>query len=213
MRSSSAWLVILVALCSVALAGCVISEQTGHMPQRLPGHGSGYSAPEDVTYHFESGFNWGIVLGRSAALAILGLWLFFSVGGTIPRVVAVVAFGAAAWLLYQGLTTITGYRVEAGVESGLHVSVPPDAPVHIPYETIETLEISGYEWMRGQTSPGFGPNVPARKLAFTELPDWRSITISTTDGQRVQLDVERLSIEQRQGLLRAIVQYGGLVKE
>ena len=213
MRSSSAWFVALALLATVSLAGCVISEQAGHMPQRLPGMGAGYSAAEDVTYHFESGFNWGIVLGRSALLGIVGLWLFFSVGGPVPRVIAAVLFVVAAWFLYQGLTTITGYRVVARVDGGLHVSVPPDAPVDIPYEMIETLDISGYEWMRGQTAPSFGPNASPQKLAFTELPDWRSMTIYTTDGLRVELDVERLSIEQRQGLLAAIVKYGGLVQE
>ena len=100
-----------------------------------------------------------------------------------------------------------------GVDTGLSVSVPPEAPVHIPYETIETLEISGYEWVRGQMSPGFGPNAAPRQLAFTQLPDWRAMTIATTEGLQVELDVERLSIEQRQGLLAAIVQYGGLTEE
>jgi len=100
-----------------------------------------------------------------------------------------------------------------GVDTGLYVSVPPNASVHIPYETIETLEISGYEWVRGQMSPGFGPTASPRQLAFTQLPDWRAITIATTEGLEVELDVERLSIEQRQGLLAAIVKYGGLTEE
>jgi len=39
------------------------------------------------------------------------------------------------------------------------------------------------------------------------------MSVATTDGRRVELDVERLSIEQRQGLLSAIVSYGGLVEE
>jgi len=55
-------------LAVLAVAGCMISEQSGHMPQKLPGMGSGYTPAEDVVYHFASGFNWGIVLGRSGLL-------------------------------------------------------------------------------------------------------------------------------------------------
>ena len=51
------------------------------------------------------------------------------------------------------------------------------------------------------------------KLAFSKLPDWRTTGIATTDGRRVELDVERLSIEQRPGLLSAIVRDRGLVEE
>ena len=213
MRVSSRWAVAVTLLGALALAGCMISDQTGQMPQRLPGHGSGYSAPEDITYHFDSGFNWGIVLGRSGLLLLVGLWLFFSVGGTAPRIVAGVCFAVAAFLLYQGLVNITRYRVHVDIDSGLQVSVPPADPVDIQWGTIETLDISGYEWVRGQTTPGFGPNAQSRKLHFTELPDWRTMKFLLTDGRSLELDVERLSIEQRQSLLNAIVRYGQLMEE
>jgi len=213
MRSSSRRALVFVLLASVALAGCMISDQTGQMPQKLPGMGSGYSAPEDIAYHFDSGFNWGIVLGRSLLLLVVALWLYFSVGGTVPRVLAAVLLAIAAWLLYQGLVTVTGYRVEVRIDSGLHVSVPPADAVDIPWGTIETLDISGFEWQRGRMAPGFGPNPQATKLHFTELPDWRSMSFVLTDGRSLELDVERLSIEQRQSLLNAIVRYGQLTEE
>jgi hypothetical protein len=67
------------------------------------------------------------------------------------------------------------------------------------------------------TAPGPPPRLhavrPPRQPAFTELPEPAHDGIATTDGRRVELDVERLSIEQRQGLLCAIVSYGGLVEE
>ena len=213
MRVSSRWVIALSLLGAIALAGCMISDQTGQMPQRLPGHGSGYSAPEDIAYHFDSGFNWGIVLGRSGLLLIVALWLYFSVAGTIPRVVAGVLLAVAAWLLYQGLVNITGYRVEVKIDSGLYVSVPPADPMDIPWGTIETLDVSGFEWKRAQIQQGFGPNPVARKLAFSELPDWRSMSLVLTDGRSLDLDLERLSIEQRQSLLTAIVKYGQMVDE
>ena len=213
MRVPSRWAIALILPAALALAGCMISDQTGQMPQRLPGQGSGYSAPEDIAYHFDSGFNWGIVLGRSGLLLIVALWLFFSVGGTVPRVIAAVALAVAGWFLYEGLVNITRYRVEVKIDSGLYVSVPPADPVDIPWGTIETLDVSGFEWMRGQVQPGFGPNPVARKLAFTELPDWRSMSFVLTDGRTLELDVERLSIEQRQSLLNAIVRYGQLTEE
>ena len=213
MRSSSHWTLVLALVASAALAGCMISDQTGQMPQKLPGMGSGYSAPEDIAYHFDSGFNWAIVLGRSLLLLVVALWLYFSVGGTVPKVLAAVLLAVAAWLLYQGLVTLTGYRVEVRIDSGLHVSVPPADPMDIPWGTIDTLEVSGFEWQRGQVTPGFGPNPQAQKLHFTELPDWRTISLVLTDGQSLVLDVERLSIEQRQSLLNAIVRYGQLTEE
>jgi hypothetical protein len=213
MRPSSLRVLPFALVLSAAVAGCVISEQTGNLPQKLPGFGSGYSAPEDVAYHFASGFNWAIVVGRSLLLVVVAAWLYFSVGGVASRAIGVGLLAVAAWLLYQGVTTVVRYQVEVRVDQGLHVSVPPASPVEIPFEAIDTLEISGYEWQRARTSPGFGPGSAPTKLAFTELPDWRTMTIATTDGRRVELDLERLSIEQRQGLLSAIVRYGGLVEE
>ena len=132
---------------------------------------------------------------------------------TAPRVVAGVLLAVAAWLLYQGLVNITGYRVEVKIDSGLYVSVPPADPMDIPWGTIETLDVSGFEWKRAQIQKGFGPNPVARKLAFSELPDWRSMSLVLTDGRSLDLDLKRLSIEQRQSLLTAIVKYGQMVDE
>jgi hypothetical protein len=213
MRTSSWWVLVVALLVSSALPACMISDQTGQMPQKLPGMGSGYSAPEDITYHFDSGFNWGIALGRSSLLLVVALWLYFSVGGAVPRVIAAVVLVVAAWLLYQGLVTLTGYRVEVKIDSGLHVSAPPADPMDIPWGTIDTLEVSGFEWQRAQVKPGFGPSPQAQKLNFTELPDWRTMSFALTDGRSLVLDVERLSIEQRQTLLNAIVRYGQLAEE
>ena len=66
---------------------------------------------------------------------------------------------------------------------------------------------------RAQIQKGFGPNPVARKLAFSELPDWRSMSLVLTDGRSLDLDLKRLSIEQRQSLLTAIVKYGQMVDE
>jgi hypothetical protein len=211
--SGSGWTLLFALVVSLALAGCMISDQSGQMPQKLPGVGSGYSAPEDITYHFDSGFNWAIVLGRSALLLLLALWLYFSVGGAVPRILAAALLAVSGWLLYDGLVTLTGYRVEVRIDSGLHVSVPPAEPMDIPWGTIDTLEVSGFEWQRARVAPGFGPNPQPRKLPFTELPDWRTISFTLTDGRSLVLDVERLSIEQRQSLLNAIVRYGRLAEE
>ena len=213
MRSPSRWILVLALMAATTLAGCMISDQTGQMPQRLPGHGSGYSAPEDITYHFDSTFNWVIVLGRSLLLVVVGAWFFFSVSGTIPRIIGTILGLVAAWLLVQGLVTVMRYSVMVDIDRGLVVSVPPDAAVDIPFETIETLDISGYEWQRAQVAPGFGPNPQAKKLHFTELPDWRTMKLALSDGRSVELDLERLSIEQRQTLLNAIVRYGKLIEE
>jgi hypothetical protein len=39
------------------------------------------------------------------------------------------------------------------------------------------------------------------------------MSLVLTDGRSLELDVERLSIEQRQSLLNAIVRYGQLVED
>jgi hypothetical protein len=213
MRLSPRWIVVLVVVSSTVLAGCVISEQTGQMPQKLPGFGSGYSAPEDITYHFDSGFNWAMVLGRSLLILLVAGWLFFSVGGALSRGVAVVLLVIAGWLAYQGLMTVARYRLEVDIDHGVRFTVPPAATVDIPFDTIDSLEVSGYEWQRGQTTPGFGPGAQPTTVPFTELPAWRSMTIVTKDGRSLDVDVERLSVEQRQGLLNAIVRFGGLIEE
>jgi hypothetical protein len=191
----------------------MISEQTGEMPQKLPGLGSGYTAPEDITYHFASGFNWAIVLGRSFVLLVVALWLYRSVGSTVPKALAAVLLAIAGWLLYQGLVTLTRYRVEVRVESGLLMSVPPAELVEVPWGTIESLAVSGFEWQRPQMAPGLGLVPQAAKVPFTELPDWRTMSFVLTDGRSLTLDVERLSIEQRQTLLNAIVRYGQLTEQ
>lgn len=213
MRFARLWTFALALAASVALAGCMISDQTGQMPQKLPGMGSGYSAPEDITYHFDTGFNWGIVIGRSLVLLVLALWLYRSVGGTLPKLLSGVLVAVAGWLLYQGLVTLARYRVEVRIGSGLHVSVPRAEPVEIPWDTIESLEVSGFEWQRAQMAPGFGTTPQPAKVPFTELPDWRSMSFSLAGGRNLTLDVAPLSIEQRQSLLNAIVKYGGLAEE
>jgi hypothetical protein len=213
MRFARPFTIALALAACVALAGCMISDQTGQMPQKLPGMGSGYTAPEDIAYHFDSGFNWGIVIGRSLVLLVLAFWLYRSVGGTLPKLLAGVLVAVAGWLLYQGLVTLTRYRVEVRIGSGLHVSVPRAEPVDIPWDSIESLEVSGFEWQKAQMSPGFGVTPQPAKVPFTELPDWRSMSFALAGGRSLTLDVAPLSIEQRQSLLNAIVKYGGLAEE
>jgi hypothetical protein len=210
MSTAPRWTLVIALAAGAALVACVISEQTGHLPQKRPGYGSGYTDPEDVVFHFDSAANKAIVLGRSLALFAAAAWLFFAVRGPAPRVLAVALTAVGAWLLYDGLLTLTRYRVEARIAEGLRLQVPPADPVEIPWGSIETLTISGYEWQRGQNVQ-FGAD--RRTIAFTALPDWRTMTIRVADGGSVDLDVGRLSVEQRQNLLSAIVRYGGLVEQ
>ncbi len=113
-----------LACCLLALttAGCLVSEQI----DEPVGRGRNQKPAEDMAIHFDTQFNYIIVLGRSAALAGLAFWIFSSWGAKPGAIVIGGALLATSgWLLVKGYPALSGYRLEVAPE-GLTLKVPPD---------------------------------------------------------------------------------------
>jgi hypothetical protein len=190
----------ILALAGVSfLSGCMISEQIGRMPQ-------------DFTIHFDTDFNRILLFGRSVALAIFAFWLYNALGKKTGAIVAgVIVFGVAGWLFVKDFPALSKYRVEVQGE-GLLLNIPPDPQAFIAWNTIETLELAGYEWATVPMPEVMDRFMPKSDDAFTSLPDWEIMDI-TADGIRYHINLKKLSIEQRTILSRAIVHRGHLVQE
>jgi hypothetical protein len=190
----------ILALAGVSLlSGCMISEQIGRMPQ-------------DFTIHFDTEFNRILLFGRSVALVVLAVWLYHALRKNTAAIVAsVVVFGVAAGLFIVDYSTLSKYRVEVQGE-GLLLNIPPDPEALIAWDTIEALELAGYEWANVPMPEVMDRFMPKSADAFSSLPDWETMDI-TADGFRYHINLKKLSIEQRSILSRAIVHRGRLVQE
>jgi hypothetical protein len=190
----------ILVLAGVSLfSGCMISEQIGRMPQ-------------DFTIHFDTDFNRILLFGRSLALAVLAVWLYHALRKTTAAtVVSVVVFGVAAWLFIMDYPALSKYRIEIQGE-GLVLNIPPDPEAFIAWDTIETLQLAGYEWATVPMPEVVDRFMPKSDDAFSSLPDWETMDI-TAGGARYHIVVKKLSVEQRQILSRAIVHRGHLVQE
>jgi hypothetical protein len=174
----------------------MISEQSGQ-------------GNEELTFHFDTDFNLIILFGRSAAIATVALWIFNGWDkSTVATIVAVVVFGAAAWLFIKDFPSLKSYEVHV-LEGGLELNIPPEPQKRIPWNSIETLELEGFEYM----AIPMAASTPFSAGSQLELPDWETMEIKTNDGQTHLLNLKRLSIEQRQILAQAIVKRAQLVKE
>jgi hypothetical protein len=72
------------------------------------------------------------------------------------------------------------------------------------------MELAGYEW----ASLGGGPIISQQsRTPYLELPEWETMDIILTGGQKHTVDLKLLSIEQRQILSKAIAKQANLVKE
>ncbi len=103
MRPLGFALILLVLL--AGLTGCLISTQEGERSHVNSKH------PEEITFHFDTGYNKAVLFGRSAALLLVPLWVFAKRrggGNTIPAIVGVLALGGAVWLLVSGVGTTFG---------------------------------------------------------------------------------------------------------
>jgi hypothetical protein len=182
------WLLCLLALSG---AGCLISEQSGQ-------------DREDLTFYFDTGFNRAILFGRSAALAIVGLWFFAgSKKNAVPLLLAAAFLGAAAWLLIKDYPTLGRYRVQV-LGDGLVLAIPPEEEKTLPWSAIEEMFVEGIGSASALPRDEF-----ERRLA---LPDWHSMRITVTGGASHEVDLKRLSVEQRQILWRAIARRASLVE-
>ena len=190
----------ILALAGVSLlSGCMISEQIGRFPQ-------------DITIHFDTDFNRILLFGRSLALAGFAYWLYGALRkNTGAMVASVIVFGIAVGLFVKDYLALSKYRVEVQGE-GLLLNIPPNPEAFIAWDTIESLELAGYEWATVPTPEVMDRFMPNSNDVFSSLPDWESMDI-TADGVPYHINLKKLSIEQREILSRAIVNRGRLVKE
>jgi len=195
------WLLLL-------LSGCMVSEQIGEPI----GRGRHLRPSEDVTIHFDTQFNRILLFGRSAALVGLAFWIFSAFGKKpIAILVAVGAGGFAGWLVINDYPALTDYHIEVA-PSGLVLIIPPEPEIRIPWESIETMELAGYEW----ASVGGGTRLTPfghQRVVGVELPDWETMDITLTGGQKHTINLKRLSVEHRQIFSNALIKRAGLVEE
>ena len=194
----------LLLLCLVITlhAGCMLSDQVGQMPQ-------------DVTFHFDTDFNRALVFGRAAGLTAIVFWLFAKFKRHSAILVGVPILVFAGWTVARDYPSLSGYRIEVRKDA-LYLRIPPEPERGIPWESIQEMEIEGESWatVEGGRTTTVNPDgsFQETKYAWSELPQWKSMKVITEkDSFIVQLD--RLSVEQRQTLWQSIAKRGQLVKE
>lgn len=188
--------------CLLFFPACMISEQIGEMPQ-------------DLAFHFDTDFNRALLFGRSLLLAAFAFWVFRAWGKKAGAIlVGTAVLITSGWIFFQDYPSLKGYRVEV-VEDGLQLNIPPHPENFVPWSAIERMDLAGYEWMNIGTPGGAGANpfAPKANYAWSELPEWETMDITTRDGEVHTVNLKRLSIEQRQILSQAIVKRARLVKE
>lgn len=182
--------------------GCMISEQTGQIPAEL-------------TFHFDTGFNRAMVFGRVAGLAIIVFWLFAKFKRHTAIMVGVPILVFAGWTLERDYPSLAGYRIEVR-DDALYLNIPPQNERRIPWEKIQEMELEGVDWAtagRGtMTTVGPDGRRYTSEPAWAKLPEWETMKLITeNDSLLVRLD--KLSVEQRQTLWRAIAKRAHMVKQ
>jgi hypothetical protein len=185
----------------------MVSEQTG---QLVPDGNPRYWNQElgEVSFHFDTPFNQGVVYGRSALLALLGVWLFLAEKGgrkVLSFLLGLPLLGLAGFLLVHDLPTLRAFRI-AALESGLVLEVPGEEARDVAWTAVESMTVSGWELRRGKPSP-LGQN------PFADLPEWETMELSFAGGDSVSVDLRRLSPEQRQSVWKAIAVRARLVEQ
>jgi hypothetical protein len=158
---------------------------------------------EELAFHFDTEFNRAMLFGRSAAIALIGIWVLAgSRRKAGPVIVGLGILAGAIVFFASDYPKLTGYRVEV-LAQGLRLDIPPDEEKFFPWASIDEMYIEGV-----------GPAETRRGDAFAqmlELPDWQSMEITATGGVH-RVDLAALSMEQRQTLWKAVARYGGLVE-
>ena len=198
----------LLALTALTGTSCLMSEQIGEPV----GQGSSRMAGEDVAIHFDTDFNRIVMFARSAALVGLALWIFSSWGmKPLPIFLGGAAIVAAGWLVVKDYPSLGGYRLEVAPE-GLTLKVPPDLDTLIAWQSIEGLELEGFGYAKIGGGTQVMPFGQSQQLAGVELPDWKTMRLTTTDGQTHTILLAELSIEHRQIFAKALIKRADLVE-
>jgi len=105
--------------------------------------------------------------------------------------------------LIKDYPTLSRYRVQV-LGEGLVLAIPPEEEKSLPWGAIEEMYVEGMESASEMPRDEF-----ERRLA---LPDWHSMRITAAGGATHEVDLKRLSIEQRQILWRAIARRASLIE-
>lgn len=204
---------------SMLCAGCLVSEQQGTVHTLYNPNQDGSTSGE-FTIHFDNAYNKGVVFGRSALLALLGLW-FVSVElgcrtKTLTLVLGAPALAASAWLLNQDLPTLLRYRINVRA-AGLRVEIPPAAAREIVWDQLQGMTVLGHEFPRlgsRDPRPRLGPRDlrPENDSPVADIADWRTLDLRLAGGEVLKIDLSRLSLEQRITVFRAIAMRARLVE-
>ena len=189
---SRAGLLLIVLGLFVSLSGCVVSTQVGERSHVNAGH------PEEIAFHFDTGFNKGVLFLRSGVLVLIAAWLVVKrTGGSmvVPAILAVLLVAAAIWLGGSGLRTVNGYRVDVTPE-GLHWEVPGETTIDAAWIEIEGIEVEGEA-----RNVSLGSDAPG---SVEWAPQWEDLLIYLDDGRVLGADLRPLSVEQRGTFWRAI---------
>jgi hypothetical protein len=164
---------------------------------------------EDLTFHFDTDFNLILLFGRSGALAALALWIYTAWNKkTGASIVALVVLVAAGGIFFKDFITLKNYAVHV-TQGGLDMTIPPDPQTRLTWDSIETLELEGFEY----ASVPVMSSTPFNPGSAIQLPDWETMEITTTDGTIHTLNLKLLSIEQRQIMAQAIIRRAQLIEE
>jgi hypothetical protein len=189
-RGSLLFLVLLVLGLALS-SGCLMAEQVGQ-------------GKEELVFHFDSEFNRILLFGRSAALVVVGLWVFSgSRRKALPVAVGSGMLVAALVLFVLGYSRLSRYRVEVADE-GLLLRIPPTGEKSIAWGSIEEMYIEGVGPVRAMGGDPF--------TALLDLPEWHFMRLTVAGGASHDVDLRLLSVEQRQNLWKAIARRARLVK-
>ena len=189
-----------LVLCFLVLPGCLISTQEGERTH------VNSPPPEEIAFHFDTGYNKLIVFARSAFLLSLAIWFLgmFRKGGggnIVPVVLAVLALGGSGWLLVQGWSKTQNYRIEVKTDL-LHMSLPGEPERKIAWDEVTGLEVEG---MARDVRFGSG-----KGQALKWAPQWESMVVTLAGDRELEVDLRPLSVEQRGTFWRAIVSKASL---
>jgi len=204
---------------SVLCAGCLVSEQEGTVHTLYNPDQDG-STRGEFTIHFDNAYNKGVVFGRSALLALLGLWVVYAELGswnkTLTLLLGAPALAASAWLLNQDLPTLQRYRINVRAAE-LRIEIPPSSAREITWGQVHAMTVLGHEFPRlGSRDPR--PRLGSRDLRpendspVADIGDWRTLDLSLDGGEVLKIDLSRLSLEQRITVFGAIAMRARLVE-
>ena len=196
MRPLGFALILLVLL--AGLTGCMISTQEGERTH------VNSPAPDEIAFHFDTSFNRTLLYGRSMALLGIAVWFFRSrgsSGGVLPIVLAVVFAASAAGWYFTGQRTLADYRIELA-PTGMELQLPSQPTAHIDWADIESIDGDG---VARDVSFGDG-----KGQALKWSVEWEELIIHLHGGEKVELNLKPLSMEQRGTLWRAIARFADL---